>query len=175
MTNMWMTFDLYVKNMWTGVLRDSYVNESWLICGWCVNGWERWLIMWMRMMCEWGWGMIHIWNTDDLCHTCIIWKTDDLCIYICLMFNIWIIPHMKDRWLVYEFYVNGCDVWLIMWMWMKCEWLGEMTHRCLIDNVYVDGVHPPSPSKFTPFYLEGLVQSMFLSADPRALLCKRHV
>ena len=36
-------------------------------------------------------------------------------------------------------------------------------------------LHPPSPSKFTPFYLEGLVQYMFLSADPRALLCKRHV
>jgi len=35
--------------------------------------------------------------------------------------------------------------------------------------------HPPSPSKFTPFCLEGLFQYMSLSADPRSLLCKRHV
>jgi len=32
-----------------------------------------------------------------------------------------------------------------------------------------------SPFKFTPFCLVGLVQSMSLSAHPRALLCKRHV
>ena len=37
------------------------------------------------------------------------------------------------------------------------------------------GSHPPSPSKFTPFCLKGLVQYMSLSTDPMALLCKRHV
>ena len=36
-------------------------------------------------------------------------------------------------------------------------------------------IHPQSPSKFTPFCLEGLVQYMSLSADPRYLMCKRHV
>ena len=34
-------------------------------------------------------------------------------------------------------------------------------------------VHSPSPSKFTPFCLKGLVQYMSLSSDPMALLCKR--
>jgi len=43
------------------------------------------------------------------------------------------------------------------------------TRRCKLHP------HPPSPSKFTPFCWEGLVQYMSFSADPTALLCKRHV
>jgi len=35
--------------------------------------------------------------------------------------------------------------------------------------------HPPSPSKFTPFCFESLVQYISLSTDRRSLLCKRPV
>jgi len=38
--------------------------------------------------------------------------------------------------------------------------------ECIGDNY-----HPPSPSKFTPVCLDGLVQYMSLTADPRPLLC----
>jgi len=51
----------------------------------------------------------------------------------------------------------------------------ERTANCSTHCNTLQHTHPPSPSKFTPFCLEGLVQYMSLSADPRALLCKRHV
>ena len=53
---------------------------------------------------------------------------------------------------------------------------GNWLYMCVCQgNSPPDYFHPPSPSKFTPFCLEGLVQYMSLSADPRAPLCKRHV
>ena len=47
---------------------------------------------------------------------------------------------VNDRWLLYEWYVDGCGKWLVMWKRMICEWLGEMTHMCMMDDLYVDGM-----------------------------------
>jgi len=56
-----------------------------------------------------------------------------------------------------------------------CGCVRDSTHTAAafvtVKQDTVRRTHPPSPSKFTPFCLEGLVQYMSLSADPRALLC----
>ena len=63
-------------------------------------------------------------------------------------------------------------------------WMSRVTYHWVTNSTsmrhelnmgHVPHIHPPSPSKFTPFCLEGLVQYMSLSADLTTLLCKRHV